>query len=998
MKNWLLILVLSGILAWGIACGGGSSDTARPGSSGDDDDDDDVTSPTGDDDTSGDDDDDNDDTTPDDDDTTPDDDDDDDTTPDDDDDDNDSSPVQDCFIDGSWWADGETNPANICLICDSQASDNSWTYNDGAACEDDVYCNGADTCLSGLCSEHAGDPCQDDGLFCNGAEFCDFQTDECTHQGTPCPDDNFFCTGVESCDETADQCASTGDPCDDGLFCTGSEVCDEVNNDCSAGTAPCTDDGAFCNGEEECLEASDQCTSSGDPCGDELFCNGEEICNETDDQCDSLGDPCLDTLWCNGTETCNETTDECVEGQEQCFDDGIWCNGTELCDEAADECMTASEPCPDNGMWCDGEEICFEDTETCGKTGNPCLDELYCNGEERCYEASHTCASPGNPCLDDLWCNGDETCIESTDTCGAGTAQCVDDGLWCNGAESCSESNNECVIPVDPCPDDMLFCTGDETCDEGTDTCGHTGDPCEPDEVCNDGRDECGAGCYPDRDLDGFGDENASAVWFPDDTCDTGYVLDNTDCNDSLAGINPDGMDLPDDNSDQDCSGSDFTHSNANGIFVSVNGTVGNPGTMAQPMLLLQDGIDAAEAQGKSVFIAQGEYVGGFTTTASLYGGYDDAAWTRNITANNTWIVGENGPAVTIAAAKAGETVLNGLILLPPKELSSMAYGLVVEPDGNAWLAAVQFSQVSMTGTELTQLYAQDALVVAKEVTIGVPATATSRGVVIDGGSADFSHLLLNPAGGATESVGFVIQDATVEIAISEIKGGSLAPLCQAVSVQGTSQVIITRSVLTGGDDQCDVTVGLAVDSGTVRLANNVISGGEGADLSTGLEAAGGSVWAVNNVLLGGGSTTEARAVYGDSTLYLINNVIDGGDIAAAVGIVVGGAGAVELLNNDVWSASSANLLDDGTEVVTTAAGLNACGWDGCAAAGDNLRANPGFVDRANDDFHITNAGPCYETGIDPHPWWDSLFIEIDLDLEFRPVGDTWEIGLDEVE
>jgi len=30
---------------------------------------------------------------------------------------------------------------------------------DGAACDDDLFCNGADTCQGGTCGVHSGDPC-----------------------------------------------------------------------------------------------------------------------------------------------------------------------------------------------------------------------------------------------------------------------------------------------------------------------------------------------------------------------------------------------------------------------------------------------------------------------------------------------------------------------------------------------------------------------------------------------------------------------------------------------------------------------------------------------------------------------------------------------------------------------------------------------------------------------------------------------------------------------
>jgi hypothetical protein len=72
---------------------------------------------------------------------------------------------------------------------------------DGTSCENGIFCDGAKTCVGGVC-----------------------QT------GTPvdCPDDGLFCTGTESCDEDADQCVSSGNPCGDGQFCN------EATDTCAA--------------------------------------------------------------------------------------------------------------------------------------------------------------------------------------------------------------------------------------------------------------------------------------------------------------------------------------------------------------------------------------------------------------------------------------------------------------------------------------------------------------------------------------------------------------------------------------------------------------------------------------------------------------------------------------------------------------------------------------------------------------------------------------------
>src|SRR4029077_10048748 len=71
----------------------------------------------------------------------------------------------------------------------------------GSACTDGLFCTGTDTCASGSCSVHSGDPC-------------------------PGPDGDGNC--AESCNETSDNCTANdpnGSACTDGLFCTGTDTC-----------------------------------------------------------------------------------------------------------------------------------------------------------------------------------------------------------------------------------------------------------------------------------------------------------------------------------------------------------------------------------------------------------------------------------------------------------------------------------------------------------------------------------------------------------------------------------------------------------------------------------------------------------------------------------------------------------------------------------------------------------------------------------------------------
>jgi uncharacterized delta-60 repeat protein len=90
-----------------------------------------------------------------------------------------------CLISSVCYPNGVTSVDNPCLICDVFTSQTGWSNNDGAACDDGLFCNGADACAAGTCSAHAGDPC-------NADETCDEASDVCVPQSDDdaTPDDD----------------------------------------------------------------------------------------------------------------------------------------------------------------------------------------------------------------------------------------------------------------------------------------------------------------------------------------------------------------------------------------------------------------------------------------------------------------------------------------------------------------------------------------------------------------------------------------------------------------------------------------------------------------------------------------------------------------------------------------------------------------------------------------------------------------------------------------
>lgn len=153
------------------------------------------------------------------------------------------------------------------------------------------------------CGGCTSNPQCDDGVFCNGAETC--VTGAC-QPGSPvnCAD-SVSCT-VDSCNETTDTCDHIPDNgvCGDGLFCTGVETC-HVTLGCQAGTAVNCNDGVACTADS-CNETTDSCNNvpNNASCDDGLFCNGAETCHATLG-CQAGADPCAPN-------PCDEPTDSCI--------------------------------------------------------------------------------------------------------------------------------------------------------------------------------------------------------------------------------------------------------------------------------------------------------------------------------------------------------------------------------------------------------------------------------------------------------------------------------------------------------------------------------------------------------------------------------------------------------------------------------------------------------------------------------------------------------------
>ncbi|MEH6593103.1 MAG: carboxypeptidase regulatory-like domain-containing protein [Halioglobus sp.] len=196
-----------------------------------------------------------------------------------------------------------THPPELAIVADTGTA-----CSVDSDCNDDLFCNGQESCNAGVCVAGPVVSC-DDGDSCT-LDICDESTNACLNTDTcgSCSvdadcDDSLFCNGTEVCELGICQ---TGAPpvCDDGVFCNGAELCDEVSGCLSSPPQTC-DDGVSCT-SDSCDVTSDQCINATNDafCSNGLFCDGTEFCDATADCQQPLSLPCAGL-------SCNEAFDVC---------------------------------------------------------------------------------------------------------------------------------------------------------------------------------------------------------------------------------------------------------------------------------------------------------------------------------------------------------------------------------------------------------------------------------------------------------------------------------------------------------------------------------------------------------------------------------------------------------------------------------------------------------------------------------------------------------------
>ena len=403
--------------------------------------------------------------------------------------------------------------------CDEDADACAVAYHD-SECDDASWCNGAETCAAGVgCQDGTPPDCDDgfacttdacdesvfactntpdsgacdDGVFCNGAETCDPAAGAagtgCVPGTPPTCDDRRACT-VDACDAATDACTHEADDalCDDGVACT-TDRCDATGCVHLVDSSLC-DDGLWCNGVERC-DASLGCVAGGAPaCDDGVDCTVDS-CDEVDRLCHHDVDDarCDDGSWCTGAEWCHPVQG-CRSGAAPDCDDGVACT-VDACSDLAGDCThTADDACCDDGVYCNGLESFDPVRGACAPGAALTCDDQDACTVDTCDEVGDRCVNAAIACDDDNPCTYD-TCDVASGCVFTTNATDCDDGDACTSGDTCA--GGACVGGAALSCDDGNPCT-DDACDPAT-GCTHTPNTagCDDGSACTTG-DVCGGG------------------------------------------------------------------------------------------------------------------------------------------------------------------------------------------------------------------------------------------------------------------------------------------------------------------------------------------------------------------------------------------------------------------------------------------------------------------------------------------------------------------------
>jgi len=388
--------------------------------------------------------------------------------------------------------------ANVCTdeICDplDPAADLLGCVNENntSPCNDLLFCNGLDTCLAGVCDEHAGDPCLGGGVC---GDSCNELLDNCfVLAGTECRGSGGLC-------DVAEQCSGSSDLCPLDVFVSPSVQCRDSAGTCDA-AENCTGSSALCP-LDTFVDSTMQCRSSAGVCDVAENCTGSSALCPQDSLIDS-------TVQCRGSggicdiaENCSGSTASCpvdalVASTVQCRGSAGICDAAENCTGSTASCpvdalVASTVQCRGSGGICDAAENCTGSTASC-PVDALVASTVECRGSGGICDLSENCTGSTVSCPADALvastvecrssggiCDISENCTGSTASCPAdalvaSSVQCRGSDGVCDAAENCTGSSPSCpanafVASSVGCRSSAGVCDVAESCSGSTASC-----------------------------------------------------------------------------------------------------------------------------------------------------------------------------------------------------------------------------------------------------------------------------------------------------------------------------------------------------------------------------------------------------------------------------------------------------------------------------------------------------------------------------------------------